>query len=124
MRTDFELIGTPLECGPDVDAGLLRVTQESPANVAKHADAARAKVTLTFEGDGVRLDVSDDGSGFDPERASSSASGTGLGLVGIRERIASLGGAQTIESSPGAGSTVAVWVPLRTDSGALKASTS
>ena len=87
----------------DVQVALYRVAQESLTNVRKHASAQAAKVSLAYLEDSVSLEIVDDGRGLGP--------GSGFGLVGIRERVESLGGSVTIESSPGAGVCVRVDVP-------------
>ena len=111
VDTDFELVGTPAERGTDVEESLLRATQESLANVTKHAGATRAKVTLSYEDEGVRLDVRDDGVGFAAPQAPPPEGGHGLGLVGMRERVEALGGMLTVESTPGSGTTISVFIP-------------
>ena len=92
-----------------VEIGLYRIAQQALANVARHAGAERAIVSLTRTGTAVRLRVEDDGAGFDP---ASVAPGR-FGLVGMSERARLLGGALTIESAPGSGSVVEASVPLR-----------
>jgi signal transduction histidine kinase len=89
-----------------VEQDLYRIAQEALNNVLKHARASR--VTLAFGvADGyARLEVSDDGAGFDPDRPAG-----GLGLAGIRERAAHVGGVLRIESAPGAGTRIVVEVP-------------
>ena len=88
---------------------LLRVTQEALANIAKHAGASRVIVSLSYLGDTVTLDIDDDGVGF-AGRAGPRANG-GFGLIGMRKRIASVGGELSVESAPGQGTTIAVSVP-------------
>ena len=87
----------------DVQVALHRAAQEGLTNVRKHASAQAAKVSLAYLEDSVSLEIVDDGRGLGP--------GSGFGLVGIRERVESLGGSVTIESSPGAGVCVRVEVP-------------
>jgi len=89
---------------------IYRLVQESLTNASKHANAERAWVEVV-EGDGtVTVAVRDDGKGFDPERADG-----GFGLVGMRERVALVGGRLTIESAPGKGTSVRAEVPARRD---------
>lgn len=88
------------------DDVVLRIAQEALANVARHARARRADVTLRYPGDGVGLDISDDGVGLDPDRAS-----RGFGIAGMRSRLAVVGGTLDLQSSPGAGTTVRARVP-------------
>ena len=89
-----------------VEQDLYRIAQEALNNILRHARARRVAVTLEARGDRVRLDVADDGAGFDPAQPSG-----GLGLKGMRERAESHGGTLTIESAPGAGTRVRVEVP-------------
>jgi signal transduction histidine kinase len=91
----------------EVETTLYRIVQEALTNVGKHAQAKRVSVVLTRRGDGLSAVIDDDGCGFD-----FNAGGTGLGLVGMRERVALVGGRMTIESREGAGTTIQVEVPL------------
>ena len=92
----------------DVETNLLRIAQEAFVNALKHADANAVQVELTFGSQSVSLCVRDDGRGFNPELQR----GKGFGLVGMRERIQSLGGQLTIASRPGQGTEVIAVVPL------------
>ena len=121
---------------PLLDTGeevvLLRSAQGALANVRIHARAARVVVSLTGAGDQVRLDVVDDGVGFDPGQlaaeASASASAAsgdrpgaarvdyargGYGLASTTARLRELGGGLTIESAPGDGTAVSAYLPVR-----------
>jgi two-component system, NarL family, sensor histidine kinase DevS len=92
----------------DVETMLYRTVQEALTNVVKHADASRVTVRLGH-GDGtVVLTVQDDGRGFDPR----SARDGGLGLTGMRERAALLGGRFTLEASEGAGTMLKAVIPI------------
>ncbi len=108
--------GTPQPLSPDAEVTLLRVTQEALANVTRHAAAGRVAVTLSYMDGEAALDVRDDGSGFTPAADGSGPNG-GLGLRGMRERVEALGGRLAVESAPGRGTTIAVTVPGRSDSG-------
>lgn len=101
--------GMPLPLHPEVETALLRTTEEALANVARHAGATRATITLSYLGDAVTLDVDDDGVGFAvvPEPRQDS----GFGLPGLRERLAAVGGRLEVESAPGEGTTVVAQVP-------------
>lgn len=96
---------------------LFRVFQELLTNVARHAQARHVDVQLFCDDARVRLAVGDDGKGFDAAGGSGEP-GRGLGLVGVRERLALLGGRVAIESRPGAGTTVRVEAPLAPPGGA------
>jgi len=94
---------------PALEAGLYRVVQEAMTNVVRHAHATRVDILAERDGDRVLVMVEDDGVGFDPEAIRSSEH---LGLLGLRERAEALGGTLTLESAPGAGTTVVVEVPV------------
>lgn len=105
--------GEPEVLPASVEVALLRLAQGALANVRQHARATRVGVALTYGGDEVRLDVVDDGVGFDPLRVpGTSSSGAGFGLRAMRERLAELGGTVEVESSAEAGTAVVATVPL------------
>jgi signal transduction histidine kinase len=106
VDASFGLSGTPRPLPMATEVVLLRVCQEALANVRKHARARTAAVRLGYDPDGVRLEVSDDGAGFDPARVNG-----GYGLRGMRTRVAEAGGTLTVHSSPGAGTQVSAMVP-------------
>jgi signal transduction histidine kinase len=87
---------------------LYRIAQEALTNVVKHAGATRVSIVLTSRDAGVGVLVEDDGRGFDAAEVRDGA----LGLVGMRERVALLGGTLEIESATGSGTTLAAFVPL------------
>jgi signal transduction histidine kinase len=96
---------------PEVETALYRIVQEGLTNVAKHARARSCRVHLEGLMDSVRVTIEDDGAGFDSSIGRSPEE-RGLGLIGIRERVARLGGVFQIESAAGQGSTVMVEVPV------------
>ncbi|MFF6996263.1 sensor histidine kinase [Streptomyces sp. NPDC008313] len=114
LTARFRLTGTavPLPTGHEV--ALLRIAQSALSNTVRHAGAATADVTLGFpDGRAVRLDVVDDGRGFDPGLlASPGPDGGGFGLAAARARAQALGGTLTVQSAPGHGTTLAVRLPL------------
>ncbi|HET9287925.1 MAG TPA: ATP-binding protein, partial [Gaiella sp.] len=93
----------------ETETVLYRVVQEALTNVVKHAGASRVSILVVRRGDAVAAVVEDDGSGFEP----STAREAGLGLAGMRERMALVDGALRVESSEGGGTTIAVEVPVR-----------
>ena len=93
---------------------LFRIAQECLTNVARHAHAQRVSIFLTQDEQNICLQVRDDGHGFDASQHS-----TGLGIIGMRERAALLGGTITISSQPGQGTTVEALLPVFTST-ALK----
>jgi two-component system sensor histidine kinase UhpB len=91
---------------PEVETVLYRVTQESLTNVARHAGARSAEVSLALAEDGhLVLSVRDDGTGMP------SGAGTNGGMRGMRERAVLVGGELDVRSGPGAGTTVTLHVP-------------
>jgi signal transduction histidine kinase len=117
----LEVTGTPVRAGADVEAAVFRAAQEALSNVAKHAQAARVQLTVSYAGDTLLLDVADDGSGFDPAATGPAADGRvadgpdaagGYGLTGMGQRLGRVGGTLTIESVPGTGTTINAAVPL------------
>jgi PAS domain S-box-containing protein len=98
---------------PAVEAALYRVIQEALTNAAKHSGARTVNVVLQRRRELVQAIVSDDGCGFDVEATlRTPAARAHLGLHGMRERAALLGGTVTIESTPGEGTTIYVRVPI------------
>lgn len=97
---------------PEVEVVLYRVTQESLHNVVKHAGAKRVSVILVRRPTGVALLVEDDGQGFDVQGSKHIQPQTGLGLLGIRERVSLMQGRVRIDSAAGKGTAVKVTIPL------------
>ncbi|HSL64609.1 MAG TPA: GAF domain-containing sensor histidine kinase [Gaiellaceae bacterium] len=97
---------------PEAETAVYRIVQEALTNVVKHARARNVSVLLTNKDTSVVAVVEDDGEGFQADEVVETTTG-GLGLVGMRERIALVGGRLAIESSRGAGTTLVVEVPVR-----------
>jgi signal transduction histidine kinase len=89
---------------------LFRITQEALTNVIKHSAADKARVILVYSPEGVRLEVVDDGIGFNPESMRSSQRPS-WGLIGMQERVNLLGGSFEITSVPRSGTRVNVYIP-------------
>jgi signal transduction histidine kinase len=109
IRVDVRADGLPRRLPNDVALGIYRVAQEALRNVGRHAKASIVELSLALNDGGLRLAVSDNGSGFElgvqPHRPS-------LGHASMRERIRLLGGALDIQSTPGGGTTIIAWVPI------------
>jgi signal transduction histidine kinase len=98
---------------PEVETTIYRIVQEALTNVLKHAAARRVSVIAERRREHVLVIVEDDGRGFDAEAAAHApANGHGLGLLGMRERVALVGGALDFDSAPGGGSTVRARIPV------------
>lgn len=104
---------------PDVETHVYRITMEALANVRKHAAAARVSVVLERRRDQLLVIVEDNGRGFDLAAVRAAAgAGHKLGLFGMRERAALVGGTLNVETGPGQGTTVFVRLPLAGPKGA------
>jgi signal transduction histidine kinase len=95
----------------DAEVALLRAAQEALANVERHARAHRVALTLRYTSRGARLEVRDDGRGFDPAEPRGADADGGYGLVAMRERIEALAGDLVVESAPGRGTAIRIEVP-------------
>ena len=93
----------------EVETVLYRIVQEALTNIVKHAQASRVSIVITQKPGAVGAVIEDDGRGFDPGQ---SVDG-GIGLIGMRERVALLDGSMTIEAAPGKGTTLVIEVPVR-----------
>jgi signal transduction histidine kinase len=94
---------------PAVESTLYRVVQEATTNIARHSKAGKVALSLLKNDSAVRLDISDDGVGFDPGGGESSG---GRGLRGMRERVEIMGGEMIIEAGKGMGTKLAVKIPI------------
>jgi len=102
--TEFE----PLKLRPPADLTVYRFVQEALTNVGKYANAAEVRVRLAQQADGVMVEVSDDGVGFDLQ-----VSMVGHhGLTGMRFRVESTGGSMLVDTAPGDGTTLRATLPL------------
>jgi signal transduction histidine kinase len=112
VRADCTVTGSAEPLHEEIEATLLRIVQEALSNAARHADATRLGVTLSFMRDEVALDVRDDGRGFDPLTLVQRDGSGGFGLDGMRARAERVAGSFTVESEPGNGTALSARVPL------------
>jgi PAS domain S-box-containing protein len=113
LRTRFRTDGTMASLDEDVTTVLFQAVRELLLNVAKHAEASHAQVSMAQRSDSLEITVADDGVGFDAGRVLSLAEPSGFGLFNIRERLELLGGRLQIRSSPERGTTAVVAAPLK-----------
>jgi signal transduction histidine kinase len=106
LQASFATDGTGRELPAATEVVLLRTGQEALANVRKHAAARSVAVRLCYASDRVRLEVTDDGAGFDPAVVNG-----GYGLRGMRARVDEAGGTIVVRSAPAEGTSVQVEVP-------------
>jgi len=113
IRTAFEReLGTDVlpQLSDELQLVTYRVAQEALSNAVRHSDARHIRVRLRLDERSLELRVSDDGTGFDVDRT-----GPGLGLAGMRERALLVGAALEIDSGPGIGTRVRLWLPIADD---------
>jgi signal transduction histidine kinase len=107
-RVDFRSALGETRLPSEVETTLYRVVQESLTNIVKHAGARNVSVSLAHRGSAVAAVIEDDGAGFDQRTVREE----GIGLLGMRERLALLDGRLEIESRPGTGTTIVAEVPV------------
>ncbi len=107
VRAEFTLRGHPRELSAEWEANILRIGQEVLTNVLRHARASEFKVLLAFDSREIRLEMCDNGCGFDPGRRHE-----GFGLQGMRERAEGMGGRLTIQSAAGKSTAISIVLPV------------
>ncbi len=107
LQAEFVVEGESRAMPPDWEEGLLRIAQESLTNTIKYAQARRFRATLSFPSDSVKLQLVDDGRGFDPQ-----AEHDGFGILGMRERAEQMAGSFIIRSKPEQGTEIVVTLNL------------
>jgi len=118
IETRFEGDGQPVEgLSEDLQVSLFLAVRELLLNISKHAKAKRAWVKVTREADWIRVEVVDDGSGFNVSDAHCAFyASSGYGLFSVEQRLEALGGAVSIVSELGRGTCVTLSAPLGPDS--------
>lgn len=115
-RTELEVTVSGSVSGrfnPELETAFYRAVQEALNNVVRHAQAKKVDVRLWVRKNVMHCKIKDDGIGFDP--AETEGKLHGLGLLGIRERVAALHGALAMKSAPGKGTELHISIPLATD---------
>jgi len=107
VHAKFTLQGKRRKLPPEWETNLLRIGQEVLTNVIRHAQASEFKVLLVFDSGEIRLELRDNGCGFDPQRKHE-----GFGLQGMRERAEGMGGRLTIQSAAGQGTAISIVLPV------------
>jgi len=115
IATKYTAEGLPERLPEEIETAVYRIIQEALTNVARHAHAKRVWVGLTARGDELRLEVRDDGVGLPADNGASRPSG--IGLIGIRERVRALGGTVSLSSGPGGGACLRASVPMPREGG-------
>jgi two-component system sensor histidine kinase UhpB len=114
MACDLAVEPPEAQLPPACSTAVYRIVQEALTNVARHADATHAQVRIAVGEDEVRVVVSDDGRGFEPNAQPRPGA---TGLVGMRERVLALGGCLVVASKPGQGTRLRASIPVRADLG-------
>jgi signal transduction histidine kinase len=110
LPVEYEVTGTPAVLAPGIELTAFRIVQEALTNTLRHAEAAQARVIVSYEPGYVTLSVADSG----PRRAEPPArSGSGFGLAGIAERVASCGGSLTVGPDSATGFALTARLPVR-----------
>lgn len=110
IRCALKFLGTETKLAEDKSIMMFRIVQESLTNISRHAAAKNAEITVELDATHFRLEIKDDGCGFDVEAVGRRKT---FGLLGIRERVIMLRGELSIRSSPGAGTEVSVSIPYQ-----------
>jgi signal transduction histidine kinase len=125
LAVEMREVGSERELEGDLQRALIRIVGEALRNVAQHAGAQHATVTLDYGDTDVVVTVADDGAGFDMAAMTASAEGNGhFGLVGMRERAEAVGGRLCVTSAPANGTSIEATIPYepsRATIGALRA---
>jgi two-component system sensor histidine kinase UhpB len=109
---NFVAFGLDERLPDDVEVVVYRIVQEALTNVAKHAEATSVNVAVTRDRNGIEAIIADDGRGFDVDTVMTSRE-RGLGLFGMQERVALVGGALRMTSSADRGTRISIHVPLK-----------
>jgi signal transduction histidine kinase len=112
IACQVEVRGARAHLPAPLEIAVFRMVEEALQNAATHGEARKAKVTLKFRSALLEVTVQDDGAGFDYQRFMASRDSAHLGLISIRERSESLGGAMDVRSEAGHGTSVVFWLPL------------
>jgi signal transduction histidine kinase len=117
VHSEISVTGTPKQVGAEVQEQVNLIGREALTNALLHSGAAHIEVEVEYSARRLRVIVRDDGRGIDPETARSRQD-SHWGLVGMRERAASIGAALAVWSRPGAGTEVEISVPCQALTGA------
>ena len=110
-KAAFSVSGEKSELPPDVQAALLRICQESLANVRRHSGATEVNVDLEFQLDDVSLSVQDNGRGYETNMEGPRREGDGFGLISMEQRVLLLRGSFRVDTALGKGTRVSVRIP-------------
>ena len=112
IRVSLKIFAGIEKSDDTVRTSLYRIAQEALSNVNRHANASHAEVSITDLGDTIRMQITDDGKGFQIDETLGTNKQKRLGLIGMRERAEMIGGAFDIQSSVGQGTSVQIEIPI------------
>lgn len=110
-----QVTGNPQKLPTGVETHLLRIAEEAVVNAVKHSGTVSIRVELDYMADTLRLRVTDDGCGFDPQSPRGPREGAHFGFISMRDRAAKIGGRLNVRSAPGQGTEIEIEVGLRHD---------
>jgi signal transduction histidine kinase len=113
VETEYRQTGKPYRLPSSIEIAIYRVVQESINNIRKHAAASRVKLNIEFREEGITVEVSDNGHGFNCSKTLNSAIAVGhLGLLGMKQRVEMIGGSMDIRTAEGAGAVLTFHFPV------------
>jgi PAS domain S-box-containing protein len=114
LVVQFAAGALPSRLAPEIETACFRIVQESLTNIVRHAGVCRVSIDLRQEGDTLVIRIEDDGCGFDlAAMRRQTLAGASMGVAGMQERAALIGGRLVVESSPGCGCRVRLSCPLQ-----------
>lgn len=112
VEVHFEIAGREKHLPEEIEITVYRIVQEAIRNIERHARAESTFISLEFEEDNIRIQIEDDGTGFDNSNGFIyNETGQGLGLLGMKERTELLRGSLFVDSKPGKGTKITVRIP-------------
>jgi PAS domain S-box-containing protein len=111
VKINLEIHGSQQRLSSQVETTLFRIGQEAITNISKYAQAHQVDISIYFSEAQTCIEIADDGIGFDPQHILQQSSHQGLGLLGMRERAALMGGSLELESFPGRGTRLKIALP-------------
>ena len=118
LKTDgldcrFSQVGTPFRLPSSMEIAAYRIVQEALTNIRRHANATKVNLRLQFQEDKLLVEVGDNGKGFDLSETLGRAISVGhMGLLGMKQRVETLGGDIKIKTSEGTGTTIILSLPI------------
>jgi len=114
IHLDFKALGFKKRLNPEIELALYRIFQESLTNIVKHSEATKVEIILTYSHPDVILMFRDNGVGCSDttKKIKANKRNEGIGLLGMRERVLSLGGSLEISSALGKGMTIRADIPV------------